>query len=139
MKSSEIVEQIEKVLKEKGIKKGEFYSACGLSAAVMSNWRKNKNYPLLTKIEEINDYLGTSFSFSIQDTKDSEKPLFYDQLREGKTKEALRVMHGQIENPALLIEDRVNQELIEKLIQLSPEELAKVDAFVQGLLAAREA
>lgn len=42
------------------------------------------------------------------------------------------------EKPAPVSEgERLDQELIERLCQLSPEELEKVDAFVQGLLAAR--
>lgn len=51
--------------------------------------------------------------------------------------------------PSYLIDDEVEQptvsdgppdldrEIIERLVQLTPEELEKVDAFVQGLLAAR--
>ena len=39
--------------------------------------------------------------------------------------------------PAFPEEDELNASLIEKLIQLTPEELEKVDAFVQGLLASR--
>lgn len=34
-------------------------------------------------------------------------------------------------------EERLNEELIGRLVQLTPEELEKVDAFVQGLLASR--
>lgn len=41
------------------------------------------------------------------------------------------------ELPTVADEERLDQELIERLCQLSPEELEKVDAFVQGLLAAR--
>lgn len=34
MRASEIVEQIEAILKEKHIKKGDFYKACNISAAM---------------------------------------------------------------------------------------------------------
>lgn len=41
------------------------------------------------------------------------------------------------EPPTISDEERLDQEIISRLIQLTPEELEKVDAFVQGLLAAR--
>ena len=43
------------------------------------------------------------------------------------------------EKPASKEEDGLDAELIKKLTQLTPEEIAKVDAFVQGILAMREA
>lgn len=39
--------------------------------------------------------------------------------------------------PTFVSEDRLDKELILKLCRLTPEELDRVDAFVQGLLAAR--
>ena len=39
--------------------------------------------------------------------------------------------------PALPEESELNSALVNKLIQLSPEEQEKVDAFVQGLIASR--
>jgi len=39
--------------------------------------------------------------------------------------------------PTLAFEDRLNAELIDRLCRLTSEELEKVDAFVQGILAAR--
>ena len=39
--------------------------------------------------------------------------------------------------PVILSFDELGKELIKHLMELSPEELAKVDAFVQGLLASR--
>lgn len=40
--------------------------------------------------------------------------------------------------PAIADEELLNQDIIQRLSQLTPNELAKVDAYVQGLLAARE-
>lgn len=42
------------------------------------------------------------------------------------------------EKPALS-EDELDNELIRRLMLLTPEEISKVDAFVQGILASREA
>ena len=39
--------------------------------------------------------------------------------------------------PVTLSHDELDMELIKRLMQLTPEELQKVDAFVQGLLASR--
>lgn len=61
MLASEIVAVIEAELAKKHIKKQTFYDTCGVSAAMMSNWRHNKNYPLLDTLRKINDFLGTSF------------------------------------------------------------------------------
>jgi transcriptional regulator with XRE-family HTH domain len=44
---------------------------------------------------------------------------------------------GQQKKPVPTDEDELNYSLIRRLTQLTPEELEKVDAFVQGLLAAR--
>lgn len=50
-------------------------------------------------------------------------------------------LKGETENKQqkkpILSEDELNASLIKRLTQLSPEEIDKVDAFVQGLLASR--
>jgi len=71
MKPQEIVEVIEKILKERGISKGDFYAACGINSAVFSHWRKNENYPAPATLELINKFLGVSFGISLLD--DTEK------------------------------------------------------------------
>ena len=43
----------------------------------------------------------------------------------------------KIKLPAVADEEQLNRELIDRLCSLTPEELQKVDSFVQGLLAAR--
>ena len=45
----------------------------------------------------------------------------------------------QNEKPAPIPESELDLKLIDLLVQLQPDELAKVDAFVQGLIAARKA
>lgn len=42
------------------------------------------------------------------------------------------------EKPASTEGDGLDQELLKRLVQLTPEEIMKVNAFVQGILAARE-
>ena len=59
MTGPEIVAVIEQTLYAKGISKGEFYRACDVTAAMMSNWRRGKNLPLMDTMARINRYLGT--------------------------------------------------------------------------------
>ena len=47
------------------------------------------------------------------------------------------LMGWEDEQPAGLSTDELDEELINRLLRLSPEELSRVDAFVQGLLASR--
>ena len=54
----------------------------------------------------------------------------------GVSVEWLRGETGEKEKPALK-ESELDSELINRLCQLSKEELEKVDAFVQGILASR--
>lgn len=58
MESQEMVKRIEGALKAKRITKGEFYKACGVTAAAMSNWRRGLNYPAIDTIKTIEEYLG---------------------------------------------------------------------------------
>lgn len=61
MNGKEIVRKIESTLFEKGITKKEFYEACGMNSATMSNWRNGVFSPSRSKLQVIEDYLGISF------------------------------------------------------------------------------
>lgn len=66
----EIADYIENILIERGISKGDLYSACdGMSAAVMSNWRKDKNWPSMQTLLSVNEFLGTRFGIAIIEEK----------------------------------------------------------------------
>lgn len=62
MDGKEIVRTIEEKLFERGISKGEFYKACGLNSATMSNWRNGVFAPSPAKLNIIEKYLGISFA-----------------------------------------------------------------------------
>lgn len=47
----------EAILRERKIKKGDFYAACSITDAAVSQWRKNKNNPAMTTIKRIADFL----------------------------------------------------------------------------------
>ena len=61
MNGQEIVKVIEGELFFKDISKTEFYKACGLNSATMSNWRNGVFQPSQSKLHIIEDYLGIKF------------------------------------------------------------------------------
>ena len=67
MTAKEMVNRIETRLRERRITKGEFFQACNVTAASMSNWRRGRNYPSIETIKAIEAYLG-------EDIFDKEKP-----------------------------------------------------------------
>ena len=81
----------------------------GVSTATFSEWINAKKYPRIDKIEKMAEYFGILKSDLIEEKKSS----------------------------ADNSEELLNNEIIERLISLTPAELEKVDAFVQGLLASR--
>ena len=58
MTAKEMVDRIESRLKERRITKGEFFERCGVTAASMSNWRHNRNYPSMETMISIEEFLG---------------------------------------------------------------------------------
>jgi len=62
MDGKEIVRTIEQELFLKGISKGDFYKACGMNSATLSNWRNGVYEPSSAKLHVIEDYLGISFT-----------------------------------------------------------------------------
>ena len=81
----------------------------GISYYTFTDWVKGKKLPRMGKIEMLANYFGILKSDLIEEMKPS------------------------AENS----EELLDKEIIERLMSLSPEELEKVDAFVQGILAMR--
>ena len=73
MNGQEFVRIIEKTLAEKGIRKGDFYEAVGITATAMYGWR-NGAVPKKESIEAIEKYLGIDLS-------DIEKSELREELR----------------------------------------------------------
>lgn len=61
MDGNEIVKIIEGELLLKDISKQEFYEACDMNSATLSNWRNNKFAPSQSKLNTIEKYLGIRF------------------------------------------------------------------------------
>lgn len=110
MDNSHMIKRIEIRLKEMGKSKSEFYKETGISSATFSQWNTGQFGPSKRKLYAISEYTGISIA-ELLGKEQKEKP----------------PGEGELDNM-----------LIDRLVQLTPEELEKVDAFVQGLIAARE-
>ena len=75
MDGKEVVKIIEGELFLKDISKAEFYEACGMNSATMSNWRNGTFRPSPSKLAVIENYLGISFD-------DYEKSEIREPMRE---------------------------------------------------------
>lgn len=124
-----ISDRIKEVCKEKGISVSKIEKDIGLGNGTIGKWGKNGRTPTHDRLVLVAKYLGVSVSYLTGETDEENPPPLSVDLGDGKTKI----------NPALISEDRLDSELIKRLVSLSPQELERVDAFVQGLLAARKA
>lgn len=57
-----ITDNIEKILAERGMKKGEFYAATGITASAFSLWKLGQNNPSLDKLYVAADVLSVDIS-----------------------------------------------------------------------------
>lgn len=121
--SQELANFIKTVAKSKNISIGTMLSDCGLSINTLSSMKSGGYFPRLEAITKIADYLDTSLDYLLGRTEQD------DTNKKGPSPEG--------NGPSL--EELLDQSLIRRLCALSPDELARVDAFVQGLLANREA
>lgn len=110
MNIEKIVQNIQRICREKGTNPTEAGRESGAGPNMVSIMKRRGSFPSIEKMSMLASYLGVTTS---------------ELLGE---KQALLTVTD---------EERLDQELIERLCQLSPEELEKVDAFVQGLLASR--
>ena len=71
----------EAILRERKIKKGDFYAACSITDAAVSQWRKNKNHPAMKTINRIAEYLDVPvYSLIGEETKKEPATLASDKL-----------------------------------------------------------
>ena len=108
--SKEIMAQnIKRYMERKGVTKQQVCDALGFKYTTFVDWINAVTYPRIGKVEAMANYFGVQKSDLIEEKKPS----------------------------ADNSEELLNNEIIERLITLTPAELEKVDAFVQGLLASR--
>ena len=77
MVKSPIVARINTLLAERGISKGDFFEACGITSATYSQWNTGKiAVPRSRTLNRIADYLGVSAEYlrTGDETKKEERP-----------------------------------------------------------------
>lgn len=103
---------------KKGITQLELAKIAEVSDKTVSAWEAMTRTPKVGSIRKICNHYGLELETFIDESVDNL----------GDIKEQPTVSDGPSD---------LDREIIERLVQLTPEELEKVDAFVQGLLAAR--
>lgn len=103
-----LVKRIDALCKQRNTTLTAIERECGLGISSIRKW--DDHSPSLTKVMAVADALDVSVS---------------DLIGEQEKK------------PTLDSEDGLNKRLIDRLVQLSPEEQEKVEVFVQGLIAGR--
>lgn len=110
MDVEKIVNNIQRVCKERGTTPTVAGRESGAGKDLVSLMKRRGILPSIEKMSMLASYLGVTTSELLGEEK---------------------------EPPTVTDEEHLDQELIERLCQLTPEDVAKVDAFVQGLLASR--
>lgn len=101
-----------------GLTLEEVAEKVGVSRATVSRWESgNISNMRRDKIAKLADALHTTPAY-ILGWSDDPNPV--------------------IKKPALIAESELDNNIIKMLVSLTPEELKQVDAFVQGLIAARK-
>ena len=102
---------IESELSKKGISKGEFYNAIGVTAAAMWGWKKGA-IPKDSTVKAVEDYLDIDFSDSeFSSTEDIESIQLREMLRD---RQDLRILlHSAKDVPASSVYALISQ--IEKM------------------------
>lgn len=106
-----MVDTIRRLCKEQGKSLFSLEQECGLGNGSINKW--DRSSPSVAKVRAVADALGVSVSYLIGGQEKKPTP------KDG-------------DGPAL------DARLVECLIQLSPEEQEKVEAFVQGMIAGRD-
>lgn len=103
------VQNVKRHCEQKGVKPTVACREAGVGTSFISDINRGQ-VPSVAKVQMLANYLGVTTSELLGEKKDGS---------------------GAVSD----VEAALDQELISRLVQLTPEELEKVDAFVQGLLA----
>lgn len=108
-----ILSRMEIRMAELGMSKEHFYELSGISSASFSQWNTGAHKPTKKKIGQAAAVLGVSFEY-------------------------LWLGEGQKNKPALPQENELDDELVELLTELRPDEVQLLVAYAQGIIAARK-
>ena len=112
------IDKINFYLSKIGKNGADMSRALGLSNSIYSQWNTRKSKPSKNRLPAIAEYLGVTVA---------------DLLPDG----AVIPVEDAKKAPTEISERELDKSLIKRLVQLTPDELRQVDAFVQGLLASR--
>ena len=125
------VDRIFNLLDNMDIEQQAFAATVGVSDDTASNWRRRKSASYSKYLPQIAEALDTTVDYILTGKAAPEE--FSQPLGRGE-----RLPENK-RGPTTVSDDEaaLDEELISRLCQLTPEELEKVDAFVQGILASR--
>ena len=103
----------------------------GMSTSSVTSWKKGV-VPSMGTIYK----LAEALDIEPAELLESSDQAAHDAYDEGYM-DCLTAHQGKKNKPALPKESELNEELVRRLMQLTPDEAKQVDAFVQGLLASR--
>lgn len=117
MDNSAIIARIEKMLKERGISKQEFYTACGITSAGYSQWNTGKTTPRASSLHRVADFLGTTYEYLVAGAGPKEKAPALTKKDERDIARDLERIMGDLEHGDDLMFDGVpmSQESIDSL------------------------
>ena len=107
----EFCENLKAARKAKGYTQAYVAEQIGVTKSAYNAYESGKRHPDVAKIKLLAKVLEVSGDFLIG--------------------------HEKEKSPAEISEELLDAEIIDRLTSLTPEELARVDSFVQGLLASR--
>lgn len=106
--------RIKEIRLQNGISQKQLALAIGVAQNTLSQYENGKRAPDFDTMARISDYFHVSVDYLLG--RDEEKPF-------------TNTDEGQME--------ALDAEIIGRLVSLTPEEIGKVDAFVQGMIASR--
>lgn len=106
------VQNVKQYCEKRGVKPTVACREAGVGTSFINNIEVRGQIPSVEKVQMLADYLGVTTSELLGEKKSGS-----DAVSDA--------------------EAALDQEIISRLVKLTPEEMEKVDAFVQGLLAAR--
>lgn len=134
-------ERLKLLRQESGLSQFDFAKQIGLSKSSVNMYERGEREPSIETLESIADYFNVDMDFLLGKSEHRNKNQWLIAFRHSQELSLpLETMTAQEEialSTASSKEGVLNKELISRIAQLTPAELEKVDAFVQGLLAAR--
>lgn len=112
------VQNIRNAAKCKGLSLSHIEKSLGIGNGVIAKWEKNKGTPPYDRIVAIAEFLDVPVSVL--------------------TGEDIEKANEQNEMPAPISESELDNLLLQKLMDLTPDEIIKVTAYIDGLIANRK-